>query len=905
MVPNTLRDIYYNSGDTHTSNNVFHMNDNELMQYLNRYNKINNTNYNYKTVKYDITFIKKYPGKLYKGEYSRSGELEYLRDFCNVDNSIIFTDNMYKKTSYNGKENYRLMSYNIHSFINSCNSIKDNMMDTRNVKEILELCSYLKPDILAFQEYSPVFLDKKELNVMNFIDTYIDKIDPRMIDSNMYNGISNSVGTFLGNMTMSIFKMDEKINLSLLYKKNESRPFVGSKINIEGIDLYMFNIHPVAEYDDISQYNSMNFKQIKWYVDMISLKYPPNKYNIVICGDYNNSNNYLKEYMNKKLFRTVHDFYQKDTESFTGYHGSYLDFIYVSYHFIYDFTIVDHSVITVNYSDHYPVMFDFRVNDKMYIKSQLETLTRYDDYNYILNYNKFNEYNNNNTALTKEEVLKLLDENMNELLDTDTIKTLLNKSIVNIPAGTFLVHGTDYIVPNGNYNGIFELDEYHTDKNIKLEVPRSFTLLHFPNESFMSWYGIDSEVNLKRLIIYKTTKDIKMINLYDCGDTLKDRVTCRLDSYLKLYNYYKDRFNFPEIYKPDYIVSDRGFNVMRFLWPIFNHQLLVNINTVDDKYNKQLFYGIICADTIQNDFAFFKKNLNHDNSTTYWKKSELYEGIEIQLFVHHFFTEIQGVYCKNKFYTIDEWENYVQLLLQKINTIKNTLNMTKKLSLRSYEPNTQSVTPIEKNTLIKNSIKKMFKFILNLIESDYYNDNIEGQVGNLLKNILNKDDMRLSLNHPFSIKLLFNDFLLSLSHTIDFYQESDKVIEIKTGDFNNMNIIDSNKDYFEELYFSFGKYLIQSLSVKYKSRPNDNKTKIIKTLIKNTIIFICTNYKTRFSMNPVTLIQMINNTVKKEDLVSCFNTIINYIPPSTTSKSNKIYDDYTDDIKKKIYGVIS
>ena len=141
-IPNTLRDIYFNSGETYVKNNVFHMNDSELKKYLDQYNTTNNTKFDLTRLKKDIDTIKKYPGKLYKDEYTRIGELEYLRDFCDIDNTVVFNNSMYKKKTHNNKENYRLMSYNIHSFINSCKTINStDSTNTRSVTEISELCS--------------------------------------------------------------------------------------------------------------------------------------------------------------------------------------------------------------------------------------------------------------------------------------------------------------------------------------------------------------------------------------------------------------------------------------------------------------------------------------------------------------------------------------------------------------------------------------------------------------------------------------------------------------------------------------------------------------------------------------------------------------------------------------------
>ena len=90
--------------------------------------------------------------------------------------------------------------------------------------------------------------------------------------------------------------LDEYILSIPTSSTKESRPIIGSKLKINDIEMLIFNIHPVAEYKDYKEYESVNFKQIKTFVDMITLKYPSNKYNIMICGDFNNHHNYIKDY---------------------------------------------------------------------------------------------------------------------------------------------------------------------------------------------------------------------------------------------------------------------------------------------------------------------------------------------------------------------------------------------------------------------------------------------------------------------------------------------------------------------------------------------------------------------------------------------------------------------------------
>jgi endonuclease/exonuclease/phosphatase family metal-dependent hydrolase len=895
---NTFRDIYYNVGEQNKTNNIFFMNDNEMKNYINNYNATYNKKYDFQKVKDEINYIKQYSGKLYKEEYTREGETEYLNDFCNVNN---------KYDSEKKENTFRLLSFNIHSFIKSCSNFvrtqfnlfeltTNKNIDTRNTNDIINLCKNVKPDIICFQEYSPIFIGYDSLNIMNFPKYYRNNIDNNMtnvvykdIENNIHSEVLPNNRYFIGNLLMTKFNMIDKYDLTINSGKSskESRPIIGSKIQINNIELLIFNIHPVAEYRDFKEYESINFRQIKTFVDMISIKYPPEKYNILICGDFNNHHDYIKKFMREKLFVTVHDFYEKNNNVYTGYHGTYLDFIFVSSHFLYDFSIVNHQVLEVNYSDHYPVMFDFRINNKQYEKSQLTSVTRYlYSFNSILKYNDIN-INNKSLFLTKEDIIKLLDDNMKEILNIDIIKNIINKRIVTIPKGTYIVHGTDFILPSNqssNY-GFFELDDHELNKEEKLEVPKSFTLLNLPNESFMSWYGINTETNFKRLLIYRLTKDINLINLYDCGDSLKERVECRLDSYLKLYNYYHKRFNFPKIYNEEYTNTAMGYDIMRILWIIFNHQILVNINTTDDKYNTNMFYGFLLADTIANDFAFFKKNINHANTVSYWHDAELYEGIEIQLFAHHFCTEFEGVYYNNHFINSIEWKNKVQSILMKNNDLKQQLNITNEINLRtSFQPSSH-----QKNKIIKKNIKTFMIFIINYIKSKYYDQETENNLSILFRQIFNYSDERLKFNTPLAINILLNDFLLCLVNAKYFYCLNNLSCDhanIQKTDYNKTNIYNILNDInIEELYNNFVVYLTKLLydidkSSKLFNIINKKEIKsieLIKIIIKKVIKFICNVNKSRLSHEPINYLNIINSDIKlsANDLNCITNTVKN------------------------------
>jgi hypothetical protein len=66
-------------------------------------------------------------------------------------------------------------------------------------------------------------------------------------------------------------------------------------------------------------------------------------------------------------------------------------------------------------------------------------------------------------------------------------------------------------------------------------MPKSFTLLNNPAESFMSWYGINDEISLKRLIIYRVKRKIPILNLFKNEHNMQNRLIKRFKFYQSLF----------------------------------------------------------------------------------------------------------------------------------------------------------------------------------------------------------------------------------------------------------------------------------------------------------------------------------------------------------------------------------
>ena len=553
--------------------------------------------------------------------------------------------------------------------------------------------------------------------------------------------------------------------------------------------------------------------------------------------------------MREKLFTTVHDYYETNLNEYTGYHGTYLDYIYVSIHFLYDFDIVNTEVIYVNYSDHLPVLFDFRVKtNDIVLESLTKTLNFYTNQaiNNLLNQNLLNKYSSN---IYNTKLIKYLNKNIREFLNIDKLKKLLNCDIITIPKGTYICHGTDKIC--------FEIDEYNNLNAGKIpteDIPKSFCFLHFPFESFMSWYGVNTECSRSRLLIYKLKKDIKVLYLLNESNNIDEKILYRIKSYFVLYEYFYKYYNIlPSIeylHLPENILY--GYEIMRILWMFFNHQLLININYEDNKYNENMIYGMLIYDTIQNDFGYFKKNINYLNTVNYWKNAELYCGIELQLFIQSFFTEIVGVYYNNTFYTIEDWYTNYENILHSIEinqAICLSQGINYELDMRSSN---KKPTNIQMNRIIKRNLTNLYNFIIQLMNNEvYFNNSIINKMNCLFNKIFHNDInifKTIDPDIPDLIKIILNEFLLCFINTKYFCpltEFDNEPLKIKAiTDWSNVNIF-TNDDSYEEIYNSFKQFINFPSAL-----PDNDATKYIKDKIEK---FIDLNINSRINVHPLLL----------------------------------------------------
>lgn len=762
-----LHDIYYNTGEPFKDKSTNHIeNIWGIRSRVIDYNKKHNKLYEPNSILTKCKDMKKYKNKLYSEEYTRTGEKDYNFDYCLNSKSI----DKIKDIGFNkNKEGeYSLLTYNIHAFIKQCSYInqkEDLSINSRNNKEIIEFINLLSPDIVFFQEYSPYYIeDNIELKLSNFFLEYNKKFTDNKYEhfttSNCSSPQSNS--DYLGNFIMS----KHNLNNILLYKYRSNRCFIESKIQINDIDIIVLNIHPQSE----SRRNNYNKEQIIHFFNLISNKYNVNEVPIIIAGDFNTDNKDIHDNINNMGFISVHNIYNNlDNNIYSGYHGVLIDYIYISRKFTNIFKISDFKIFNLDSSDHYPLLFKFKIKEDYLIKD-LElnfSLQRQNCYHLMSNY------------INISEIRKFI-------IDLKMFMKVCNyENIVYIPKDIYLAHGTNKI--NFNDTNIpYEIDN-------KSYLAKSFTLLNNPGESFMSWYGINDEASLKRLLIYKVKRKIPILNLVNTEKTLSDRLNKRFTFYQKLWTFYFERFS--KSFKSLEDISPEGgyrnFRIMFILQLLLNNTLFNHINEENNLYNNELFYGTIVSDIIQNDFTFEKKN-------TYIKQNytdvhESYEGTEIQLFATSFFVDLVGVYYNNTFYTLDEWKHNSEAF---VITVKNNKKIyPKELNFRIKD---HFPTNIEKYNIIINSLIMYQHFITKLLlNQTYYSEVNNTNYNNMYLNIININSWLNIDKDNIIFNNLVNDFIVNLLNVNVVYNNFNKLdnIHIKNDskiDFDTFSIRQNN-----------------------------------------------------------------------------------------------------------------
>lgn len=522
---------------------------------------------------------------LYEGEYKNG--LDYIDDFCTRNNELRNIKDLYNYLKqYKKKDDeYQILSYNIHGFVNSCKTLKHNEfghiiyeesdINSNNYYELMYMIKELNSDIIGFQEYSTLDIDKKNNNIefkqfwedKSIKDKYDYSFNPTykcydkpfeketMFNNAVCLGINRNIKHNFYYSTLSLCN-NENTN-------KELRPIIISKLIIDNKELYVINIHPSSRI--FSKTGDTELKNLSKFLDKMNKE---NK-NFIIFGDWNSTWEEIEEVFNKEglyltnIFRLLkHNYY----DYYSGYHMTLIDHILVSDHFFFDFIPSSIDVLKINFSDHLPLIFNFKSR-----KNNKDILSYYDLINYMsgvydIRYWTVRKSLNEEDLIidkieNKEERKKVLNREIQKLLENTNVgyiyyhmKTILksiNKRIINdvkfkthnytninVLKNTYLAHGISWWDTTDKYDenkeledkdkNIFsrklnendeikppvecgELNNIDTDPNITFKGA-SFNLLTNITESFDPYYysGLTG-----RIYIIKTIDDIQLLKVYN------------------------------------------------------------------------------------------------------------------------------------------------------------------------------------------------------------------------------------------------------------------------------------------------------------------------------------------------------------------------------------------------------
>jgi len=686
--------------------------------------------------------IGEFKNKLYPKEYTRKGEIEYLNVFCDESSN--------PKPIAKESNTFRLLSFNVHSFIKSCdvysrnrnNAMTEVIQQNQPTDSTFEVIQFVKDcqcDLFGFQEYSPTIFKDGFLKVGNFADQFDQPIDYAISDC-LNSGEEMKL---FGNAIFSKYKMDNKKIISFPTSEG-TRCFISSTIKYAEQNINIFNIHPTSE----GVNKNDNEHQIKSFFSEISQQ--KNKSNVIVMGDFNTSEPSIHDFIVSQGFVDINKLLNiMSDQTHSGYHGTLIDYIYVSNTFITNFTPQRLLIPQINLSDHYPFIFDFSPKDPIIDATYHEIWKRY-------------------TSQITKLIKSSEDDTIKKLsLYSYNFKYMLNIAskfgeIINLSDKAFLFHGTSSINFD-NSNVPFELskDTY--------SVPKSFTLLHFAGESFSNYYGTNDIHSSKRGIIYKV-KDgytLPVINIFK-KLLFHERIDNRLNFYRKLYWEIRNHLIKENIFM-DSELAENGdpFDIMRALWLLMGPYYLDTTDYYSQGYNKDLFYGTINSDFILADSAYLNKHITHSKSTDIWKGYEVYEGVEVMIYHPIKFLEFVGVYYDGVMYNKEQWESQGPLI---VGELKASEEAYLKENLMVKIPDIRDVFPAPfpkfyAEKYLVRYIKEYLRYIFALYNDPTYIDpSVITYTNQLLLNIFHRNHFIQQYQTMPALKILIHDFMEQLKN---------------------------------------------------------------------------------------------------------------------------------------------
>ena len=263
-------------------------------------------------------------------------------------------------TSPKADQTFRIVSYNVHAFLNSFACIVSAEPKQRSVvsgQDVARLMASLRADIVCLQEFTGLPWGN-ELRLHGFKHLYDAVARPASIGDALVTQGEVDMPNFLG---VAIFAVGPtQLSRPVVGRAKRSRihppydepfrPFLCTTITVHGVDVELWNIHPEA----VSFSKQDNQDQLAGLFRDLSKQRKP----ILVVGDYN------CETVQPFLCGTFelhpgqwHPSYTKDRPVYTSWAGSYIDHVCSNQAFR-DHLRIDVTVVPADLSDHFPVQMD-------------------------------------------------------------------------------------------------------------------------------------------------------------------------------------------------------------------------------------------------------------------------------------------------------------------------------------------------------------------------------------------------------------------------------------------------------------------------------------------------------------------------------------------------------------------
>lgn len=451
--------------------------------------ELNNLNY---TSYCDILSI--YNPKVHSFEGDRSPYATYC------DNNIFFIRNI--------KDSFRVMSYNVHNFVNICPKYETK----KDITPFIDLIEHVNSDIVCLQEVVPINsissnIDLQGKNITEDIknDLNFKKLSDKMesigynynyiIDSNLsYNYNTDESFTCYFPLANTIFSKLELHNI-ISYILPGSRSLIISHIVFNNLKILIINTH--LEYSnnkkDVNKLKKLfnNEKivniQIKYLMKLINIeKDKRNVDNIILCGDLNNVESKFTLNL-KTMFNEGFD------GTYTSKFGEKkIDYILLDNSKNLD--IVNQDTIKASYSDHLPIYADFKIKDE--INSKIKKFIKYLNFEEDAMYVYDREYMDRRYVTIKVNDSFMKDSHLD--LDYWYFKENMKPIIKNKPY--------DYVKPLVTLYDKFNQNRFLDLIKIANRLPKSEIRYVNNTHDEILYYYLKTRPNFKTIVLYPSTE---------------------------------------------------------------------------------------------------------------------------------------------------------------------------------------------------------------------------------------------------------------------------------------------------------------------------------------------------------------------------------------------------------------